>query len=101
MRERVTCPKRSFIQNEGSVPGFGTPRNTALTPRQSFGKSQIIAITKAAKNARKASGCANANQIAPSTSASSVNDAAQLEKGSGDPLMIARPPALVKCVPAV
>ena len=69
--------------------------------RQTFGMNQIMKTMKNASTTRKAIGYLNASQIAASTTASSVNDAAQFENGSGDVLMSARPPALVKCVPAV
>ena len=67
--------------------------------RHAFGNSQIISGIKPMTTIAAASGCASASHNSPPTARSSVNDAAQLENGSGDVLMT-RPAARLREVAA-
>src|SRR3569832_1735709 len=70
--------------------------NTQRSPRHSFGSSQMAIRKNTARNTNQSQGWKNAAHSPPATTASSEKDAAQLLKGSGEELISALLPALVR-----
>src|SRR5439155_27364108 len=68
--------------------------------RHTRGISQIITTVSTATTINAATGCENASHRTVPTASSTPSEAAQLENGSGDVLMTARPPAFTKWLPA-
>jgi hypothetical protein len=76
-------------------------RNTCTTARQSLGNSQTMATMNTASRTRKITGWFSAAHKPANTATSSAIDAAQFETGSGEVLIMIRPPAFVAWTPAV
>jgi len=74
---------------------WATEPKAFFTPRQIFGRIQIINKINTINPPMNNQGECNAVHSPPITRRSSLTEATQLEKGSGEALIITREPALV------